>query len=117
MLKRIFCFGALAVLFGTLVALSEETQVFTADKHKNFGLECSACHGDAAPTAEVSGKVCLTCHESLEAVAQRTKDYAKNPHDNHITATQDLECTQCHNGHKADTPMCHQCHSGMTFKQ
>lgn len=115
-LKRIFCACALVAAMGTLAAVSQETEVFTADKHKEMGLECSTCHGEEAPTATVPGTVCLPCHESLEAVAARTKDFTVNPHENHITLSQDLECTQCHNGHKATEPMCLNCHAGMKFK-
>lgn len=114
-LKRIFCICALVAALGTLAAVSQEKEVFTADKHKDMGLECSTCHGNEAPTATVPGKVCLPCHESLEAVAVRTKDYTVNPHENHLTNSQELECTQCHKGHQANTPMCLNCHAGMQF--
>lgn len=102
-------------MLGPLFAIQEEEKDFLADRHKKLGIECVACHGEGAPAAPASGKACLACHKSLEAVAEKTKDYTLNPHDNHMTQSSNLECTQCHNGHKPTTPACHQCHQGMIF--
>ena len=98
----------------TSFAVGQGEKKFTADRHKTAGLECLSCHAEGAKKA-VESDQCLTCHESFQAVAKRTKDLNPNPHDNHIT--QNAECTQCHHGHKADDNVCMSCHSSMEFKR
>jgi hypothetical protein len=109
---------AVATAFWAGLAVSEETKKpFAADLHKQRGLECTACHKEAKPKTPASAEACLTCHQSMETVAEKTADRKPNPHKNHITEASDLECTLCHKGHKADAPMCHQCHIGMEFEK
>ncbi len=115
--KRILSLIAILTVIWTGLAADEEKKAVTADRHKERGLACDACHAEAQPTTPASGQACLKCHKSLEAVAERTKDFERNPHQNHITDSSDVECTQCHFGHKDDVPLCHQCHSGMEFKK
>jgi hypothetical protein len=117
MIKRILCISAVAILILTCLAIAKDKDAFTADRHKDLKVECAACHGDAEKKSAPSEKVCLTCHQSLEAVAEKTKDFVKNPHKNHLTEAADVECTQCHNGHKADTPVCNTCHQGIKFEK
>jgi dihydrodipicolinate reductase len=50
-------------------------------------------------------------------VAERSVAYVPNPHKNHITESNDVECTVCHHGHKADNPACLACHMGLTFEK
>jgi hypothetical protein len=105
------------VVFMVLIAslaVGQSGKKFTADRHKAAGLECQSCHREGTKKP-VESDQCLTCHESFEAVAKRTKDLNPNPHDNHIT--QNAECTQCHHGHKADDNVCMSCHSSMEFKR
>jgi len=114
--KKILCCLILVAGLGIGAVVSEEkTDSFTADRHKSHGISCVGCHKEAQPKTAASAKTCLTCHKSLDAVAKRTENYDKNPHDNHITQSSDVECTQCHQGHKADTILCHTCHAGMGF--
>jgi len=115
--KRIFCLTAVVTVFWTGLALAQEKSDFTADRHKTRNVTCEACHGEAQPKAPASGQACLKCHKSLEAVAERTKDFERDPHKNHITESSDVECTQCHGGHKADAPLCNQCHTGFVFEK
>jgi hypothetical protein len=115
--RRILSYYAIALVVLIGVGIAQDKGPFTADRHKERGVKCEACHKEAQPKTAASPKSCLTCHKSLEAVAERTKDFEKNPHDNHITQTTDVECTQCHHGHKEDEPLCNQCHSGMTFEK
>jgi hypothetical protein len=115
-LKRILCCLIIVVAFGIVAGIGEEKKEdFTADRHKSRGISCIGCHKEAQPKTAAPEKVCLACHKSLDAVAERTKDYSPDPHSNHITQSSDIECTQCHQGHKADTILCHRCHSGMKF--
>ena len=117
MLKRILCVGAVAAALWSASAISEEEKPFMADRHKERSLACTVCHKEAEPKTAASPEACLACHQSIEAVAQKTADLKPNPHKNHVTEASDLECTQCHQGHKADTPICHQCHIGMVFEK
>lgn len=125
MIRKIICLSAIAALLAIGAAASQETREKkppTADRHKDRGITCGACHdGEAAPKAAAAPKSCLTCknHDSLSTIAVRTnndKGYKFNPHRNHITETNDLECTMCHQAHKEDTVICYTCHQGMKFK-
>ncbi len=111
------CFCAVATMILACLAIANAADTFNADRHKALKFDCAACHGEAKPTSAASQKACLTCHQSLEAVADKTKDYVKNPHRNHLTDAADVECTQCHNGHKADSPVCNKCHPGIKFEK
>ena len=117
MLKRLANLSLIAAMLCAASAIAQNKNAFTADRHKSRGLSCDACHGEAQPKSAAPAKSCLNCHQSLEAVAEKTKDRMHNPHKNHLTASSDVECTQCHSGHKADTPACWQCHEGLTFKK
>ncbi|MBP1624208.1 MAG: hypothetical protein H6Q07_2228 [Acidobacteria bacterium] len=117
MLKRMTWLFVAAAIIWAAMAISEEKKGVTADRHKERGLKCEACHKDPAPTQAATGDACLPCHKSLEAVAERMKDYQMNPHKNHITDSSDVACTDCHQGHKPDTLLCGQCHTGMVFEK
>jgi len=117
MIRRVLCLTTVVAFFWTGIAVAQEAGAVTADRHKKRGMECTGCHGEAQPKAAAPKKACLACHTSLEAVAERTKDYERNPHKNHLTEASDVECTDCHHGHQADTPLCHQCHEGMKFEK
>jgi hypothetical protein len=115
--KRILYFFALAAALWTGTALTEEKNSFTADQHKALGLTCAACHKEEPPKTAASGESCLACHTSMEAVAERTKDFEKSPHKNHLVETSDIACTDCHHGHQANTSLCDQCHTGFKFEK
>ena len=125
MIKKIVCLAVIVALLVIGVALSQEAREnkHTADRHKERGITCGGCHGEEedAPKTAASPKSCLACknHGSWDVVAERTvkdKDYRFNPHRNHITETNDIECTQCHQAHRNDTVACYDCHTGMKFK-
>ena len=124
MIKKMICFTAGAALLIIGLAISQEARGNkpTADRHRDRGITCSVCHGgEDAPKTAGSPKSCLLCknHESLNVVADRTSDkngYIFNPHHNHITETNSLECIQCHQAHKNDTFVCLDCHTTMKFK-
>ena len=117
MLKHVLCISALAAALWTGVVISEEKRPFTAERHKTNNVACIECHGIEKPTEPASEKACLACHKSLEAVAERTQNRKPNPHKNHLTEGSDVECTQCHLGHKADVLLCHQCHAGLEIEK
>ena len=114
---KIAGFFAVAGMLWTGMILGEEDKIVTADRHKERGLKCEACHKEPAPATAATGDSCLPCHKSLEAVAERMTDYERNPHQNHITDSSEVTCTDCHHGHKADTVICVQCHTGMVFEK
>jgi hypothetical protein len=116
-LVRILGLFIVAATLWTGLSTAQEERGSTADRHKKRDLACDACHGAAQPKEPALPQACLPCHKSIEAVAEKTKELKPNPHQNHITEQSDLECTQCHHGHKADTPLCHQCHEGMKFEK
>ena len=99
------------------MAFVQEKEKFTADRHKERGVTCDVCHGEAQPTKAAPAENCLICHQSIAVVAERTKDFERDPHNNHITESADIECTQCHHGHKIDVPVCDQCHSGFKYEK
>jgi hypothetical protein len=114
--KRILLFSAIAAVICAGIAIAQDQSPVTSERHKSKNIACTGCHGEEQPKAAGNAeKSCVTCHKSLEAVAEKTKEMLPNPHQNHMTESQDVECTQCHHGHKADTPICTQCHSGFTF--
>jgi hypothetical protein len=88
---------------------------FTSNKHLDKGLDCTACHGEG-PKKPVKGEQCLSCHQSFDEVAKRTQDMEPNPHDNHQTIN-NIDCTECHKGHKPDQVFCQQCHGDMQLKR
>ena len=126
MMKKMTCLAAVAALLVVGAALSQETQnaqeKYTADRHKDRGVTCGACHGGQdAPKEAASPETCLSCknHGSWDMVSKRindNKEYKYNPHHNHISEANDLECTMCHQAHNPDTVFCFNCHQGMKFK-
>lgn len=80
-----------------------------ADRHANYGAECTACHADKTPEegTRVSNEKCLACHESYAKVAERTAKVSPNPHDTHLG---NVRCTDCHSGHAQPKLMCNDCH-------
>lgn len=118
MLKVWLCVCAITAVLWTGSAWSgEETKPFVGERHKQRGLTCVACHREPEPKTAAPAEACLPCHQSMEAVAGKTANRKPNPHQNHVTEAMDLECTLCHHSHKADAPMCHQCHLGMEFEK
>jgi fumarate reductase flavoprotein subunit len=88
-----------------------QDEAFTADRHLARGVECNQCHGEGEKIP-VTKEQCLSCHVSYAVVAKRTKSLEPNPHDSHQG---EIECNQCHKGHKADENFCKSCHKDGTF--
>lgn len=87
-----------------------------------LGLAFGACaaektlaevHGGQLPaeTGWATKGQCLQCHQSYDALAEKTKNLEPNPHKSHLGAVNCIEC------HKADKPskqpelMCNSCHN------
>jgi uncharacterized paraquat-inducible protein A len=116
-IKRILFVFILAAVVWTGTAITQEKKLFNADRHKELGLTCGVCHKEEEPKTPASGELCLVCHTSMEAVAERTKDFQLNPHQNHLVDSSDIACTNCHNGHQPDATICERCHAGMKFEK
>lgn len=84
---------------------------FNADKHAKAGLACNSCHGSekAAAGAKVGMDKCLSCHGPYDKLAKRTDHLILNWHENPHYG--DLDCNDCHHGHKADENTCKKCHN------
>jgi hypothetical protein len=114
--RRIFTkmFGFLLLsllLLGVFTAqLLFAADAFHADRHIKTGLKCESCHGAAKAVAgaEVSTAKCLSCHGPYEKLAKRTDNMILNPHANPHYG--DLDCSECHHGHRADEYSCGRCH-------
>ena len=83
---------------------------FGADKHVKTGLNCDSCHGTekAAAGAKVGMDKCLSCHGPYDKLAKRTDNLILNWHANPHYG--DLDCNDCHHGHRADENSCKNCH-------
>jgi len=130
MMRKMTCFVVVAAMLVIGVAISQEAKEaketgdikHTADRHRDNGVTCGACHGgENAPREAAAPESCLTCknHDSWDAADKRikeNKEYKVNPHRNHISEANDLECTMCHQAHNADTVFCMNCHQGLKFR-
>jgi hypothetical protein len=81
---------------------------FLADRHKNAGIDCEACHKENHPAKLVPMQVCLGCHGGDYAkLAEQTEKVAPNPHDSHLGEAQ---CEFCHHAHRPSEYYCANCH-------
>ncbi|MEN6464405.1 MAG: cytochrome c3 family protein [Syntrophaceae bacterium] len=81
---------------------------FLADRHKDRGMECSACHKESPPQKAVPSEVCKGCHDEEKLAMKSAEKFGRqNPHDNHLGA---IACEQCHHGHKPSVDACAKCH-------
>jgi len=82
---------------------------FLADRHKDRGMECSACHKESPAQKAVPSEVCKGCHDEEKlAMKSAEKLGRQNPHDNHLGA---IGCEQCHHAHKPSVDTCAKCHT------
>lgn len=77
-----------------------------AEFHAEKGVKCEGCH-----TAQMSEKPtkekCFACHGNYQDLIARTSKADVNPHDSHLG---EIQCVQCHSGHKQMTLPCWECH-------
>jgi hypothetical protein len=81
---------------------------FLADRHKGAGIECSGCHKETPPKEEPAMEACLKCHGPYEKLAAKGEKLEHNPHASHLG---ELECSNCHHGHKPSVDYCARCHT------
>jgi Cytochrome c3 len=84
--------------------------LFSSDKHIKTGLNCDSCHGSekVAAGAKVGMDKCLSCHGPYDKLAKRTENLILNWHANPHYG--ELDCNECHHGHRADENSCRRCH-------
>ena len=102
--------GAAVAVFGMTASLSMAANGnFLANRHAQMGVKCEQCHKAKMPKAgaKVKNERCLACHQSYEALAERTKALNPNPHKTHLG---NVRCTDCHAGHQQGKLMCNDCH-------
>ena len=80
---------------------------FLAGKHKAMGVDCEGCH-KGAPGKPPPMTACLNCHGTYEQLAAKGEKLEHNPHASHLG---ELECGNCHQGHKASVDYCARCHT------
>ncbi len=80
---------------------------FLAGRHTATGMDCAACH-KGSPEKKPSMTVCLECHGPYDKLAAKGEKLEPNPHMSHLG---ELECDNCHHGHKPSTDYCAQCHA------
>lgn len=88
-------------------AMAQQAHNLLIDRHTAAGVSCQACHGEAAFTEPVAMQLCTDCHGSYARLAAMTP-WEPNPHQSHMG---EVECSVCHNIHKASESFCDQCHS------
>jgi hypothetical protein len=87
---------------------AQQQQKFLADRHKDKGMDCSACHKEAPPAKAAPSDVCRGCHDEEKlAMTSAEKFGRQNPHDNHLGA---IGCEKCHHAHKSSEDACAKCH-------
>lgn len=80
-----------------------------AERHAKMGVTCVQCHKTQTPKegAKVKNESCFACHQSYEALAQKTARLDPNPHKTHLG---NVRCSDCHLGHEKSRLMCNDCH-------
>ena len=100
----VFAFSAL-LLSGSTWA--QQTK-FLADRHKDKGMECSACHKEVPAQKAVPPDICKGCHDEEKLAMKSAEKFGRqNPHDNHLGA---IACGECHRAHKPSADTCAKCH-------
>ena len=92
--------------------LSWADSPFLDAMHGDKDVTCRGCHGEIFPTFgdTVENDRCLACHESYDALAQKTTPATfpdRNPHKSHLG---EINCTVCHFAHSESKPYCLECH-------
>ena len=94
---------------GTGPVKGSETGKPFLSKHKNYAeLTCNDCHLTTTPKP-LTTEQCLSCHGSLEEMAEATKKLDPEPHNSPHYGSE-LDCDLCHHEHSLSENFCAQCH-------
>ncbi|EDQ02673.1 flavocytochrome c [Shewanella benthica] len=103
----------LATLLGTAGFTVNTMAADTLADFHGESQECESCH---TPDGELSNDSltyenaqCVSCHGSMDEVAQETKHEHYNAHDSHFPG--EIACTTCHSAHEQSMVYCDACHS------
>lgn len=107
MRSKFIIFLSCAFVFAILTAANAAQTKTVKPFHKEAGLTCEDCHGTKTPNKVATEENCLSCHESREAVEERTKKDDPNPHFGHDGS---IGCNDCHKEHEMSVLYCDQCH-------
>lgn len=106
-LLQIASFGVLLFFFQN-PCFSSDAPTFLADRHTAKQIACEACHGQGQPSGEIQTDKCLACHGgSYAKLAEKTAGGDINYHETHMG---EINCIECHQGHKPARLVCDQCH-------
>lgn len=94
----------MAVTLGLAFALPASA-VTVAGSHAQ--LPCQICHTQSTSVPPTKA-TCLSCHQSYQALAERTKGLTPNPHFSHRG---ERDCTACHSMHGKPHFECNDCHT------
>ncbi len=111
MVVKIFGVLLSLLLVGVLTAqLLFAAAPFSSDKHIKTGLNCHSCHETekVVAGAKVGMGKCLSCHGPYDKLVKRTDNLILNWHENPHYG--ELDCNECHHGHRADENTCRRCH-------
>ena len=105
----------LPLVFTVLLTLSASVEqpasVFTADLHKEKGVDCQGCHGTEEPKTFVPGERCLMCHGGFSELVKKTAAVKpENPHGSPHWGSR-MECNVCHRQHEKTVDWCSHCHA------
>ena len=112
-MKKMNLAVCIATLMGTAGLMGNAV---AADNLADFHVqnqECDSCH---TPDGELSNDSltyentqCVSCHGTLEEVAETTKHEHYNAHASHFPG--EVACTSCHSAHEKSMVYCDSCHS------
>ncbi len=79
-----------------------------AELHAQKNVACASCHRESPPAKKVKTAQCMTCHGDYAQLADRTR--AMTPNNVHANHLGDIDCSECHAGHKEKKIACDECH-------
>ena len=112
-MKKINLAVCIATLMGTAGLMGNAVAADNLAEFHVQNQECDSCH---TPDGELSNDSltyentqCVSCHGTLEEVAETTKHEHYNAHASHFPG--EVACTSCHSAHEKSMVYCDSCHS------
>jgi fumarate reductase flavoprotein subunit len=112
-MKKMNLAVCIATLMGTAGLMGNAVAADNLAEFHVQNQECDSCH---TPDGELSNDSltyentqCVSCHGTLEEVAETTKHEHYNAHASHFPG--EVACTSCHSAHEKSMVYCDSCHS------
>ncbi|MGI2039293.1 flavocytochrome c [Shewanella frigidimarina] len=112
-MKKMNLAVCIATLMGTAGLMGNSVAADNLAEFHVQNQECDSCH---TPDGELSNDSltyentqCVSCHGTLEEVAETTKHEHYNAHASHFPG--EVACTSCHSAHEKSMVYCDSCHS------